>query len=265
MPNNLKTLKICQAALSPGFVPQKVLVLCLLFAFVNSSLFARTLLVLPWAADNQTFATTLVINNFNETEVTILLTAARAGEGTLDSYEYVLAPFESMTGSSSDMIPNAGRGFGYAIYLSSRSDNISMSAIIASKTTASGNSPSQVNAIPWDSATRVLNFGSLPVNDESYSAPVIVSIDRRPNFVNIWAFKDGKLARFRQNGIEPLQPLVLSTSEIFPGLEGEYRVVIKSHSPLIGVSFLFNQQLEPALMEATTLPDRYQPDREYSP
>ena len=219
----------------------------------------QTELYLPWVPQNATFQSTLILNNHQDETVQLQLKALRTFT-TSQEVTVEIEPFGSMQVSAGELFSELGDGAGYVVSITSEANQITASCVVASTTTESGDSPSQMNAIPARKASPLLAYNYLPVSEDGFSAPVVVNVGTSPGLVTFHGFKDGLEIGTSIRNVLPGEVFARQTSEMFPDAEGGLYIVAESSQPLVGTSFIFNGLREPAMEAAeaiSALPDPF--------
>lgn len=219
-------------------------------------LFGQTTLYLPWVPQNDLFHSSLIFNNHTENEVVIHLRAVRKTE--TEEVTLTLPSRMNYKAAADELFPALGSGSGYAVHIRSEERFVSASIIVSSATTASGNSPSRMQAISSKDASRILAFNYLSSENDSFAAPVVQNIAPVGTSVNFHAYQNGQELGTFNRFVLPGEAFAMEVSQLFPETSGTIYVVAKASQPIVGASFLFNQFREPAL--APAIPINVVPD-----
>ena len=220
--------------------------------FLTLTLWGQTETHLPWVAQNGIFQTTIIINNYNPKTISVTLIATRPGE-TAEEETLEIGPYANVEMSAGSLFTQLGEGPGYTVTLTSSESNLSAAAIIASTTTVSGDSPSQMNAVPMEEAAQKLSYNYLPITDTGFSAPVIVNVGSEMATITLRGFQEGEVVGEVQQMLLPGEVFARQTSELFPEVTGGLYIVAEGDQPLVGSTFLFNGLREPAMTAAVPL------------
>jgi len=228
----------------------------MLFTFLamQASVWADTSLVFPWLTQNDQFAARVIINNLGAEEATVTLRAVRAN-GDTQTVERQIGALGQLVETTASMFDELGNGPGYAAFLTSDADDIHGAFIVAGRGSASGDSPAQANVVGADSAANIIIFEYLPIfdNPPASSAPVVVNMGDEAAKVTYHAYQDGAIVASSERNVEPGRPFADVTANLFPGVLGDLYVVAESAQPIIGLAFVFNASLEPAMANASAL------------
>lgn len=220
---------------------------------MSTPLLAETDLYLPWAVTNDTFTSKIVINNYGDEIAMVSLNAIRA-DGESESAQWEILPSQTFVADSVDHFPSVlGLGSGYSVRITSDAEHISASVIVQSKTTESGDSPSQINAIPITEASHKLAFNFMPTNTEGFAAPVITNTGAEKATVTFRAMQDGQEVAHFQTELATQHVFAMTSSDMFPDLIGDIYILAESDQPLVGTSFVFNDLREPSMAQAIPL------------
>ena len=220
-------------------------------------------LLYPWVSNSNTFDSTVVINNNNCIDAQVTLEATR-GNGDKETTTRTIPANGFLEEAANDLFPELGTGPGYSVLLTSESAGLSGRWVTQS---LDRNSPSQGVALqlpdtlpatvgPNARVGRGLSFGYLPVSGDFISAPVVVNVGDEPTDVSLY-FYDRQGALIHQDtelgrGLPPNQPFASVANDLVPGSNGNISMVAFSpDAPLTGVVFIFNEDGEPAIGNAT--------------
>jgi hypothetical protein len=215
----------------------------------------QTDLIYPWITNNDQFQATIIINNLNDTEVTVMLEASRQTDNDPTNPDPItIQPFGQFVATAASLFSDdSGDPSGYTVRLESEADNITGAFIIVGTGSASGSSPSQANVFSLGDATPIILFNSLSISDDGFSAPVVVNDGQDDADVIFHAYQNGVEVGSALRTIPIDRPLAELTSSLFPDVTGNIYVVVESDEPLLGVAFIFNDLLEPSMANAVGL------------
>ena len=224
--------------------------------FVATSLSADSTLIYPWVTNTALFTSKVIINNLGETTAQIRLEAIRP-DGHAPQSETVdldVAALSQLVVPTQELFPGLGLGSGFMVVLTSQNDDLSGAFVVNGTGSESGTSPAQADVIHSESAQQILLFNYLSTGAGfDASAPVVLNPGNSPAQVLFHAFQDGQLTANTTRFIQPRRPFAETSASMFPDLQGEFFLVAESDVPILGVAFLFNQFLEPAMANVTPL------------
>lgn len=222
--------------------------------------------ILPWISQNENFQSVLVLNNTGTQKARYILTARRdSGSGerlaikTLEAGE-----FAAMDAGALFKGMEAGRGAVVEVV----ADQAALKArwVTNNLTAATGRSPSQGVGIEMDRvrsgrshrAGNKLVFHYLPGGDGLFAAPVLVNLGDQPTDVRLTFYSaDGQIRRDDRTTVvqlEPNRPFTRLVREWFPENSEDLSLIAESDGqPISGVVFVFNQQGETAIGNASAL------------
>ncbi|QTD53141.1 hypothetical protein [Sulfidibacter corallicola] len=216
-------------------------------------------LVYPWLSFSTQFESTLVANNYGETEALIELVARRA-DGTQWVSNRTLPPGGFLRESSQQLFPDLQEGAGFSVVLHSEAASLSGRWITYNREGTSGKSPAQGVAIGTDEVDgtkgvrlgRTVEYGFLPTDPDFFAAPVVINLGDAATDVTLYVYnQSGTLLledRDSLKDLEPMRPFAVTLSELLPQIDEDVTVVAQStDQTLSGVTFVFNQNREPAI------------------
>ena len=216
--------------------------------------FAATDVVFPWVSNNDLFRSLIVIDNLGP-DTTVRLQANRptGSSGRSSETETIsVSGFDQMVFDAGDLFTSMGEGVGYSVRLTTESDLVSAALVVSSTTTISGDSPAQVNPVPANQASTAILFKYLPL-DSGFSVPVVFNSGSTTD-VTFTAYQGGKLVGSATFRVGSGKPYAETMDSMFPGLQGSAYVIAESGAPLIGTSFIFNNDREPSMATAIPAP-----------
>ncbi|CAM2067735.1 DUF5719 domain-containing protein [Sulfidibacter corallicola] len=212
--------------------------------------------VVPWLSNRDgEWSSAITINNHGTEPVTYSLHAVRAnGESqTIDGLS--IGAQGQVILDAADTFDQLGSGGGFALFVSSSSDSLSIGAKVASLNTASQDSPALAGAINAKNAYTRLVFPSMPYAFGANSAAVLVNMGDEPIDVVLQLFgTQGLLLTSAPITLQPRTPSPQLMALVFPELVDDTYIVVDTQAPLIGAAFNFNAQNEPSLMNAEPVP-----------
>jgi len=212
------------------------------------ALYAQTEVVLPWVSNNENFVSKIVINNLDPNEAQVILVATR-NDGSEQGREMTIPGNGQMVADAGELFATLGSGMGYRVFISS-DNQLDAAQVVAGTGTASGSSPAQADSQDPTEAAALLRFNYMPIGD-GFSAPVVVNMGLEPANVKFHAYQDGNLAASTTEiEVAVGRPFASVTSDLFPGLTGDFLVMAEADQPMIGTAFLFNANREPSMANA---------------
>ncbi len=216
--------------------------------------------IYPWISNNNQFESLLIANNYGPRPSEIVLMARRA-DGTELRVDEVIPPWGTFKAPASQLFAALGRGKGYCVEMqATEEETVNGRWITFNRTTESGGSPSQGNAVKWNVDTNAANelldhsilFGYLPPSGDFFAAPVIVNAGPANADVTLYFFNlAGDLLLtddLTVRGLEPLKPFTVLVSELAPDSGAELNIIAVSQtSRLTGAGFVFNGFGEPSI------------------
>ncbi|CAM2010504.1 hypothetical protein [Acanthopleuribacter pedis] len=228
-----------------------------LFVFFATALSAETRLIVPWVTNNDSFQATLIINNLGNTQAEIRLHAIRPSGQTPDMETRTLQidALAQHTAASADLFPELGTGSGYMVLLESARDSVSAGLVVTATGSASGSSPAQADVLDPEQTAKTILFNFLTAGAANNpSAPVIVNPGAVEAQVTFFAYQNGSQAGTATRTIAANRPFAETATSLFPELSGALYLVAQSDQPILGMAFIFNELLEPAMAAATPIP-----------
>lgn len=223
-----------------------------MIAMTAVSAFAQTDSVFPWITNNDSFGSSIVINNLNDMSVDVTLTATRA-DGTSQTVTETIAAYGQFVGTSGNVFDQLGLGGGYAVTMTSEASNIRGAFVVRGLSTSSGSSPAQADVVTRASAGQILLYNYMP-SSNGFSAPVLVNMGDTDANVTFHAFQNGqRVASSSAFTVAPNHPTANLVSDLFADIDGELYVVAESDQPVVGVAFIFNSFREPSMASASVL------------
>jgi len=220
-------------------------------------------LVYPWVSNRSgEFQSVVIANNLGTTEASVALSARRKGETAVVT-EHIIPAGGFFQMQASELFPGLD-GAGYSVELTTDSSKVFGQWVTNNLRAASGASPSQGIAIDiggGDQGVRVgdsMLFGYLPVTETFVSAPVVVNAGTQPTDVVLFFFDEAgnEVARDETTmaGIQPKEPVAVVVNTLVPDDKDVYMVARSvDGTPITGVGFVFNAELEPAIGNATAI------------
>lgn len=231
----------------------RIPVLCFLTLLcVGSSWAFQTDVVMPWVTNNDTFGSLVVVNNLNDAPANVTLKATRIN-GSTDTFNQTIPALGQLVMTSAELFTAIGKGAGYAVRLTSDSDNIHAGWVVIGTESASGSSPAQADPVPVSEASNILLYNFFTLGGNGFSAPVAVNLDNSEAVTTFIAFQNGDQVAAVERNIPGNTPFTELTSSLFPGLTGDIYVVAVTDKPLVGASFIFNEFIEPSMASAIPL------------
>ncbi len=226
------------------------------FLLLTPLLLAETRLIFPWVTHNDTFQATLIINNLGADEAEVRLHAVRPAGQTPDMAVRTirLGALAQHAAPAGDLFPELGMGSGFMVLLESESHALSAGLVVNATGSASGSSPAQADVLDASQSAKTLLFNFLTAGaGQDPSAPVIVNPGDVAAQVTFFAYQDGAQVGTAQRSIAANRPFAETAGGLFPELTGALYVVAQSDQPIMGMAFIFNDLLEPAMAAATPL------------
>lgn len=221
-------------------------------------------LIYPWVSNNDQFESILIVNNVAEETTLVQLTATRSDGSHETTGPIAIQAHGFLERTASELFPSLGDGSGYSVHVVAESGAILGRWVTNNLQSASGRSPSQAVAIDPSKSSRYLGnqleYGFLPVSQGLTSAPVILNlsadaVDIRLRFYD----RAGELVRDDSQTLtahQPLRPFAAVVNNLVGVEFGD--LVLVADTPfgtLTGVTFVFNAGSEPAMGNATQLPE----------
>ncbi len=227
-----------------------------IIAMVVLPIAAETALVYPWITNTELFTSKVIINNLGSEMATVRLEAIRPLGNTPQTEIAVLTidPLAQTVLSSAELFPGLGLGSGYMVLLTSDLDQISGSAVVYGTGSHSGSSPAQADVIDLAAAHDTILFNYLSAGAEhDASAPVILNPGDQDATVSFCAYQNGQLAGYAKRVLPATHPFAETTTSLFPHLQGDLYLVASSDQAIMGIAFIFNALLEPAMSNVTAI------------
>lgn len=225
----------------------------LLLWFLTACLWAETDLVFPWVTFNQGFGSKLVINNVGADAADVNLVAMRES-GDTATLALSLEAGQQRVLQVCEAFASLGEGAGFSVRLQSANDQLEGAFVVSSLQSASGDSPSQANPQRASDASSTLLFPYMPVRSDNFAAAVLVN--PQPDAVNVtfYAYQAGDRV---QSAVRALpggyRPTALLVTDVFPEVSGDVFLVAACDAPVLGSTFYFNAQREPAMANAVAI------------
>lgn len=219
------------------------------------TVFGQTDMVFPWVTNNTLFRSQIILNNLNNETVEVVLAATRA-DGESFAAIVTLSPFQQLAQNTADVFDGLNDGSGMAIVATSQHQNITGAFVITGTGSPSQSSPAQADVVSVDGGGNTLIFNYLPIKDAGASAPVVVNMGGEEALVTFQAYQNGQVAAIGGPvTVLPGRPFAMVTSDLFPNITGDMYVAAFSNQPLVGMAFIFNENLEPSMANAVSVED----------
>ncbi len=222
-------------------------------------------LLFPWISNSEQYESTLIINNINCLPADVSMQAKREN-GDIQTITRTVPALGFLETKAADLFPDLGVGPGYAVEVNTPTSGIRGRWVTNNITT---NSPSQgvaiqvpdtlLNPLPANADIgNSLLFGYLPLNNDFVSAPVIVNVGDAPTDVTLYFYdQQGRViaSDFESaRQLQPFRPFARLTLDLVGGRLGNVSMVAHSpDQPLSGVVFVFNDDGEPAIGNASAI------------
>jgi len=227
----------------------------------NASVFdtdmASNKLLYPWVSNNTDFGSTIIVNNTSQTTQTVTLTALRE-DGSASSRQKVIAAGGFLRENASSLFADLGSGKGYSVVVEGEHGGLYGRWVTYSLVTQTGQSPSQgvATALDVEEGTNDLLYGFMPVTEGLISALVVVNNGDQSADVSLEFFNQAGILVHTDtslSALEPMKPYTLIVSAIAELEEDVYVKATASSSSISGVAFIFNDEGEPAIGNATPI------------
>jgi len=227
----------------------------------------ETKLLYPWISNraNQ-FESILVANNTGDVPVTVSLTARRKDTGDpaivyTQTVEDVVIPAKGFLKEfASSLFSSMGDGAGYSVVLTAPSDKIRGRWVTNNLTSPTMRSPSQGVAVRIDEGVtqrvgQELLFGYLPLTNSFTSAPVLVNTGDGPTTVTLKFYdtEGEKVGEEELTDIPVYEPIASLANTFVATATDVFMTVESDREPITGVAFVFNDQGETAIGNATRI------------
>lgn len=222
-------------------------------------------LIYPWISYNDQFASIVVVNNLGDTPADVTLTARREN-GNTQTVQKQIPARGFLKYEAADLFPDLGKGPGYSVELITNSAQVRGRWVTNYLGGASGKSPSQGVAVrvpapdeePGTQVGKKLLFGFLPITDDLTSAPVITNVGLQPTNVTLSFYNQAGDLVYQDSAtlqrLQPYRPFARVANTLVPDDSEDIFLIAESSSELItGVVFVFNNQHEPAIGNATAI------------
>lgn len=212
--------------------------------------------IMPWITNQPQFRSSLIFNNRGATTAEVRLHAIRPGGGDTNEAmaSLVLEPFSQQIISANQLFPELGDGQGFTVHLRSESDDVTGAFVVRGTGSKSGDSPAQGNVVDRSEASSVILYDYLTVRQgRGVTGLVVVNAGDAMATVELSAYQNDKRLATATVSVKPNHPFVAVTDSVFPGVAGEIYAVAASDQPLMGLAFLFNDDLEPSMANTRSI------------
>jgi len=223
-------------------------------------------MVYPWISNNTRFDSSMIINNRNCLPIDVTMEARRHG-GDMEVIERRIPPGGFLEESAGSLFPGLGEGPGYCVTVRANQAGLFGRWVSNNRDTPSLASPSQGVGIqipgdlmpPLPPNARVgtsLLYGFLPLESNSFSAPVMVNVGNEPTDIDLYFYsRTGDLLKKVDKAVAdllPFEPFAAVSSQYLSGMtvSATSMVAHSKDQPITGVAFIFNSLGEPALGNA---------------
>ena len=217
-------------------------------------------LLFPWISNSDRFESRLLVQNYGDQPVEVLLHARREDpdEETLSTIHTIEAR-GFLDRKAADLFPDLGLGPGYSVVVESAATHLRARWITNDRASLS---PSQGLAVPIpdgeavnDRLGPVIEFGFLPGGLGFQSAPVLVPTGTAPTDVTVYYFdrRGFLVATDVLDQLPPLRPVV--PRFIDENTRDVYAVAVSNGGNLTGAVFVFNDQGQTAIGNTSRLDD----------
>jgi hypothetical protein len=213
-----------------------------------------TRLAFPWVSNSNEFESNIVVTNTGTQDANVLFRAQRADGSVEQTHPLILHAGNTLDYKAATLFPNLGLGPGYCVELSSDRAHISGRWVTNDRVNFS---PSQGVAVTLNQscerAGNLLVFDYLPGNSDFNSVPVVTNISTEVTAVEV-AFYDGAgtfLGAEINPALAPMQPWIVRVLTQNDG--NQYAVASSMGEPITGVAFVFNEEGQTAIGNATAI------------
>ncbi len=220
-------------------------------------------LLYPWVSNrNNSFESIVIVDNYGDEPVTVILTATRS-ENDVETTCRTIPARGFLEETASTLFPTLGSGGGYSVLVSSPSDSVRGRWVTNSLAAPSKQSPSQGVAVrlPRNESEansrigREVVFGYLPITGNAISAPVVVNTGDSSADVFLRLYnRDGVEVGNDVQELAPMVPFAVLANSLVSEGSGDVYMTAESTAPITGVSFVFDSVFnEPAIGNVTAI------------
>lgn len=208
--------------------------------------------VIPWVSNRDgQWSARIYVNNESGASASLTLRAVRSDGSSQTVENVVLAPGAAMNVAAGSFFDELGSGSGYAVWVTSDTEALTVAVKVSALSTASRDSPSLGRGIPLPEASGNLTFSAVPFSETGASAVVLVNTSESPVTAAFRAYNSqGSGGEAVTRDLEPGRPFATLSSLLFPDLQEDAYITVTADADLVGASFNFNGLGEPSLVNA---------------
>jgi len=209
-----------------------------------------TVLVYTWVSNSADFSSTIVVDNFGDSDATVNLTARRAN-GDSEAADPIVVPANGFVSlQAGDVFGTLGVGSGYTVVLESNATDLRGRWVTRDNVALV---PSQGLAVampgPYDINANVgqaVEFGFMPGDASFQSAPVVVNLSPAPADITIYYFDaaGNHVATDVAANAAPWSPVIPRVNQDGGNLSA---VAVSNSGNLTGAVFVFNSSNQTAI------------------
>lgn len=217
-------------------------------------------LLFPWISNSNDYESTLHLSNYGTEAATVTLTARRANGDQQVSEQFPIPARGFLELKASEVFANLGKGPGYSVVAESSTTSVSGRWTTYDRVNFS---PSQGVAVELSGENdknnmldNTVNLGSLPLNENFTSAPVLINTADTETQITVYYFDASGL--LKQTDVQNLVPLRPWVPRVNDANLGPVYAVATSVAKITGVVFIFNPEGQTAIGPSTGI-DNFQP------
>ncbi len=214
----------------------------------------------PWVSHNSQYDSLVIANNLADEEMWVKFSAQRESGPSWESDVIKIDAHGFLKAKPKQLFPDIEFGSGFALTMFASQQRAAGRWVTNNLNTTTGASPSQAVAIALDGDLLAdvgsnLHFGFLPLTDGLVSSPVVVNVGEEPADIQLTFYdRSGQeVADLVLSQVEPLRPFARVAHELVPEMSPNLTMIARSTAPLAGLVFVFNQQSETAIGNASSL------------